>query len=169
MIDVFRKKLEGSAKFRGTLERLINRGHTGRSIPAGADFELAKEWAAVGDGEALLSHDAADRFGTDLKCVPIVGVGELLCFRGRLDDPEISSWREMGPGTGAGRYSRANALYLCDSIDGVLRELVPAPGSRVFIQDYTLFPTSLRLADFSSVHVTDLVKAVFDVAENSRV
>jgi hypothetical protein len=60
-------------------------------------------------------------------------------------------------------------LYLSDSVDGVVKELVPTPGTRVFIQEYVLPSAFLRLADFSSVHVTDLVKAVFDVAENSDV
>jgi hypothetical protein len=169
MVNIFSKTLEGSAKFCGMLDRLIIRGHTGRSIPAAADFELAKEWGEVSDRDALLSHDTANRFRANLRCVPTAAGNELVCIRGRLDDPKITSWRDMGPGTGAGRYSRVSALYLSDSVDGVLKELGAPPGTKVFIQEYALSPASVRLADCSSVHVTDLVKAVFDMAESSDV
>jgi RES domain len=156
-------------KFSGTLYRVVTRGHTGRSIPAAADFELAKEWADVGDRDALMSHSTANRFRADLKCVPTAGGDELICIHGRKDDSKITNWRDMGPGTGAGRYSRVNALYLSDSVAGVLKELGAPPGTKVFTQEYALSPAAVRLADCSSVHVTDLVKAVFDMAENSEV
>jgi len=57
----------------------------------------------------------------------------------------------------------------CDCVEGVLRELAPKPGTRIFLQDYRFSPSALRLADVSSVHLTDFVKAVFDQAENSSV
>jgi hypothetical protein len=101
MVNLLRKTFGENVKFHGTLDVLINRGHTGRSIPAGADFELAKKWAAVGDRDALLSHETANRFCADLKCVPTVGGGELVSFRGRLDDPEITSLAGHGAWQGS--------------------------------------------------------------------
>jgi RES domain-containing protein len=162
-------------RFDATLDRLVIRGHTGRTIPASADYDSAKEWADVGDIKTLLSHHGADRFRTNLlelfKSAPAEAGDELTRFRGRLDDPEIKCWRDMGPpppgSNNGGRYNTPGvvALYLCDSLDGVLRELAPQPGTRLFLQTYRV-PTSLRIADFSSVHLTDFVKAVFDIAES---
>jgi RES domain-containing protein len=153
---------------------VVTRSHTGRAIPVGADYDLAKEWADVGDRRTLLSHGAAGRFGEELKSAPAAAGNDLICFRGRLDDSTITSWQNMGPPPSSNKGGRYNppgvvALYLCDSPDGVLRELAPQPGLKVFLQEYRLSPTSLRLADFSSVHLTDFVKAVFDMAENSCV
>jgi RES domain len=155
-----------------TLDRSVTRGHTGRTIRAGADYELAREWGDAGDITTLVSHHGADRFRAELrkllKSAPAEG-DDLTCFRGRPDDPTINSWRNMGPPPSSSKGGRYNApgvvaLYLCDSRDGVLRELTPRPETRVFIQEYRV-PT-LRLADFSSVHLTDFVQAVFDIAES---
>lgn len=156
----FKKTLTGSVKGTGTLDQVIMRGHTGRSIPAGADYEFAQEWAALASVDELLSHTAANRFRTDIACTPAVAGTDLVCVRGRPDDPSITSWHNMGPPVGSeqrGRYNASGtaALYTCDSVDGVLRELAPKPGTRIFLQEYRFSPSALRLADVSSVRLTE--------------
>ena len=174
MGKVFKKKLTGNVEGSGTVDRVIGRSHTGRSIPAGEDYSLAQEWGTRGSMDELLSHTAAARFRAELASTPTVGGSNLLCVRGRDDDSKITSWQNMGPEDPPERGGRYNApgviaLYLCDSKDGVLRELKPIPGRRVFLQDYEIPLDELRLADCSSGDLTDFMKAVFDRAERCSV
>jgi hypothetical protein len=86
----------------------------------------------------------------------------------------IINWLNMGPGGPSKEGNRYNppgsvALYLCDGRDGVLREVDSNVGEKVFLQEYTICPSALRLADCSSDNLTDFVKAVFDIAEMSGV
>jgi len=170
---LFKKEPPTGVRATGTVGRVITRCHTGRSIPAGADYELAQEWAGVGPRDGLLSHPAAARFRRELASTPAVAGTDLLCFRGRREDP-ITSWRDMGPPDRQEQGNRYNppgtvALYTSDSVDGVFRELAAKGGTKVFLQDYESPSDVLRLADFSSVSLTDFMKAVFDMAESSSV
>ena len=174
MGKLFKKKLTGNVKVSGTVDRVIGRSHTGRSIPAGEDYSLAQEWGSLGSMNELLSHTAAARFRAELAFTPTVGGSNLLCVRGRVDGSTITSWQNMGPEDPPKRGGRYNApgviaLYLCDSKDGVLRELKPISGQRVFLQDYRIPLDELRLADCSSGNLKDFMKAVFDRAESCPV
>lgn len=174
MGKLFKKKLTGNVEVSGTVDRIIGRSHTGRSIPAGDDYALAQEWCRVVSTDELLSHTAAARFREELASAPAAAGSNLLCVRGRLDDPAITSWQNMGPEDPpehGGRYNVPGvvALYMCDSNDGVLRELKPRSGTRVFLQDYEIPPDELRLADCSSDVLTNYIEAVFDMAESNSV
>ena len=173
LTKLFGKTLSGSVTPTGTIGLVVNRGHTGRSTPVGVDYRLVEEWSKAGSREQLMSHQAANRFRTELNSVATVGGGSVECVRGRLDDGTIASWRDMGPPPPScavgGRYAPSGAvvLYLCDSAPAVFRELSPADNGRVFLQEYVLRTDSLRLADFTPARLDEFVKAVFDVAENS--
>jgi len=155
----------------------ISRSHTGRSIPAGEDYSLAQEWGSLGSTNELLSHTAAARFRAELASKLRAAGNNLRCVRGRTREQnggEITGGRDMGPEDPPERGGRYNApgviaLYLCNSKDGVLRELKPITGQRVFFQDYEIPLDELRLADCSSADLTDFMKAVFDRAERCSV
>lgn len=61
------------------------------------------------------------------------------------------------------------ALYLCDSEEGVRRELCPEGEGQLALQDYVLPLDSLRLADFAASGLSELLSAAFDMAESSLV
>ena len=98
---LFKQTLTAKAKGTATLDMVINRGHTGRSIPTGPDYELAQQWAALASVDELLSHIAANRFRTDLACTPTVTGTDLICVRGRAANRGITNWQNMGPPIGS--------------------------------------------------------------------
>jgi len=166
------KKLGGTLASVGTLGLVISRGHTGRSSSAGPDYRDAEAWSNTAP-DALRSHPAAERFRTEVQTVSVY-LGTRAFVRGRPRDDSITSWREMGPPpqgvTHGGRYASegTTVLYLCDSITGVFRELAEAGADGLFLQDY-LLPPSIRLADFTDLHLSEFLQGAFDMAENSMV
>jgi hypothetical protein len=174
MGNIFEKRLGGTVTPSGTVGLVVNRGHTGRSTPVGLDYRQAEEWSKVAlELDALPSHPAAERFRAKLRSVSQY-VGSTTFVRGRRDDGSINGWRDMGPPPrGAAQGSRYAApgiivLYLCDSTEGVIKELPVPAGRGLFFQDYEL-ATSIRLADFTDPQLSEFLKAVFDMAENSMV
>jgi len=172
MGKLFKKKLTGSVEASATVRRDIVDCRTGRSVPASEGWSLAQEWSRLDSMEKLLSHIAAARLRAELasESMPRVAGGIRLCVRGRVDDSKITSWLNMGPQDPpvcGGRYNSPGviALYLCDSKNGVLRELDPKPGACVFLQEYEIPSQEVRLADCSSDDLTDFMEAVFFMAE----
>lgn len=174
MGNLFGKVLARNVTATGTLDLVVTRGHTGRSVPVGKDYRLVEQWSKAESKEQIESHPACDRFRAEVNSVRALTGDALHCIRGRIDDGTIVDWRQMGPPTSCGQGSRYAAsgvgvLYLCDSIGGVHRELNPGEGTKIFLQEYMLRSSGLRLGDLAASDLTEFVKAVFDVAENSAV
>lgn len=159
----------------GEVRAVLGRGNTGRSVAVDQDYRLAKEWSEAGDKRQLLRHSAADRFRASLDAVRAVE-GPMVCVRGRRDNGHVQGWRDMGPPKAdvalEGRYNPTGnpALYLCDSEEGVRRELRDLSRSEIVcLQEYRLDAQLLRLADLASPTLDEFVRAVLDIAESCRV
>jgi hypothetical protein len=167
MGKTFNVNLSGGLKPVGESRATVGRSHTGRSTLVDADYAVAREWSEAGDFDQILSHPTAGRFRDEIRAVNLV-IGTKECVRGRPDDGLIKGWRDMGPPPTAVRDNRYNrkgdfAFYLCDSDDGVFREITSA--GKMFLQSYDLPCDKLRIADFCDDRLTDFLKAVFDLAE----
>ena len=69
-----------------------------------------------------------------------------------------------------GRYNAEGipALYLCSSVNGVIRELgSPSPGYELWIQRFRVLP-ELRMADARELAIDSLAAAVFWLVESGR-
>jgi len=149
-------------------------GHTGREVRADQTYARAKKWAGVPSNQ-LLKHPTASEFQDCVRCAMCIEGSILACYRGRRpEDGKLLSSDEMGPPPvgkpcAANRYNRRNesVLYLCDSKEGVVRELGPGPG--LHIQRYLLPLNQLRIADFARAGIDSLANAVFELAESCNV
>jgi|CXWL01.1.fsa_nt_gi hypothetical protein len=155
MGNLFSKVLASNLTTTGTLDLVLTRGHTGRSVPAGKDYRLVEQWSKAESKEQIESHPACDRFRAEVNSVRALTGDSLYCIRGRIDDGTIVDWRQMGPPTlcgQGGRYATSGVvvLYLCDSIGGVHRELNPGEGTKIFLQEYMLRSRGLRLGDLTA-------------------
>jgi RES domain-containing protein len=149
----------------------VTRSHTNRPIQVTADYYTAEKWASRRRWQ-LRWLAPAWRVRRALRTVnPAVGP-ELICFRGRKENPSIASWLDVGPPTtdaaADGRYNRQHtpALYLADSVEGVRLEC-SAP--RLCVQEFRIDQRGLKLADLSSPLVPNVLAAAFDMAESSCV
>lgn len=146
---------------------------TGRSITANQDHALADSWAKCDSTEAFRGHDAFSRFKAEVAELKRVTGAILQCFRGRnLPLEDIPSSLQMGPPpsghAGPGRYNVAGrpVLYLCDSVEGVLRE-VEDDGRATWIQQFSVNPTDLNLIDTRLSTDSAFANQVFWFAESS--
>ena len=101
----------------------------------------------------------------------------LVFFRGRGISGGPPSALKMGPPPqdsrpGAGRYNQdgQSVLYLCDSEEGVRRELHAWRVTGVpYVQRFRLPVSELSIADFTDVPPEHFVAAVFSKAEECKV
>lgn len=145
---------------------------TGRTMTPGPEIS---EWANAGSHNALLAHVTCAKFKEEIARIPHVTAMSLMCFRGRNPpfDGQIPTLKEMGPpdddqaNTG-GRYNRAgeSVFYLCDSEDGVRRELAGRQGP-MWVQKYRINPSDYRIADIraNQTNAEDFVNCVLFFAE----
>jgi hypothetical protein len=161
----------GDPMFAGSLSMVVTRGHTGRRITVDRDFYRAQKLAERST-LALRFSPWAWRAVHELHNASVVALSPLVLFRARPDDCSIHGWEEMGPPPVGrapdGRYNRAgeSVLYLSNSEEGVRLEVPPG---RICIQQYVIYAPPLRIADLGSEGVSNLLHAVFDLAERARV
>ena len=139
----------------GEVRAILGRGHTGRSVAVDEYYRRAERWSQSGTKRRLLRDSASDLFRASLQATESVR-GPLVCFRGRVDDGTVQSWRNMGPPAALrareGRYNSVGrpALYLCDSEEGVRRELgLTAAFRAAFLQEYRVDTQLTRIADLA--------------------
>ena len=148
-------------------------GHTGREVVGDQTFARAKEWAQL-QGDELLGHSIGEEFRDIVARTSCIDGTVLSCYRGRPAQGELIAQDRMGPPRledpcPPGRYNRTNerVLYLCDTKEGVLREIASDGG--LCIQRYILPLSHLRIADFTWTDIDSLVNAVFEIAESCNV
>ena len=170
----FKKRLTAMVGVSAEVGRKIGKHRTGRWISDDDDRKLAQEWSGLGSKLELLSHAAADRFRAELASKLRAAGNNLPCVRGRTREQkgrEINGWRDMGPEDPPVHENWYNeigvvALYLCDCERGVHREVKQRSDPRVYLQEYDIPLDKLRLADFSSAHLDNFTRAVFEAAED---
>lgn len=159
---------------RGSLRLDVIRGHTGRKVRGGEEYERARAWARRQNRLGLIVHSAHLRFQRDLKHVPVVAEPTMRCYRGRVSRT-VHTWEEMGPPpathTTHGRYNSAGSpvLYLSTTMDGVAAELASPRAEPLAMQEYEIPSVKLQIADLASPACSDLIHAVMDLAESSDI
>jgi hypothetical protein len=150
----------------------ITRAHTGRVSTGDADGLLADQWSGQGSSLRLRYHRGAKRFRELLKRVALADGSALVCYRGRENDGRVRGWEDMGPPharrtRNGGRYNRPwrPVLYLCDSEEGVRREM----SGNLCFQEYRLPLDQLRIADLASPALHNFLRSAFDLAECAKV
>ncbi len=153
---------------------VITRGHTDRKVTIDdkAGYEIARKWAE----SPCLNAPASQLFRKELCRIDPVHAAVLVGFRGRLDDGTVKGWQQMGPPLPSqadhGRYNRKgeSVLYMCDSAEGVRRELLASYMTHIgFIQRYSLDAWDISIADFTSSNMNSFLRSVFDIAESCNV
>jgi len=136
---------------------------TGRNVGKSAEgHDLARHWAKLREFHELLTHTGAERLRSEV-ATAVPRAGQLIAFRGRCSSTQLTS-DQMGPppsqgNTPSGRYGgfRAPVLYLCETEEGVRREVTPSCGERLYIQRFVLPLKSVRLADLGSIGEPDFL------------
>jgi hypothetical protein len=143
-------------------------------------FHVVQDWAgsAVPD-----THPELAELKRRLVAAPLVDAATALCaFRGRLfGETDLPDSDRMGPPPptavgGDNRYSTGNepALYLVEAstfeqaAEGIRRELAKfmTQTSRLWVQQFAIPASALRIADFTAISTRDYMNLVFDFAEN---
>ena len=142
---------------------------TGRKVVADKFYGRVCAWAA---NPTVSDPKLQEDFLSSLAGVPTIALDKRSCYRGRhsleTDNPHRLDFGP--PPTDAPRANRYNAegrkvLYLCDSLQGVARELEDEED--VWAQEYSL-PQDLRIANFRVDDENDLLSKVFWITENAE-
>ena len=161
----------------------ITRRHTGRRLNVDEDYyeceRLIREPWRIN-----CCNPWVRRLKTELKCAPISNLKTLQLFRARPSDPSICGWEQMGPrdkgppdkgppdkgSRSSGRYNKSGeiVLYLSSRAKGAMLEV---EAQSVCIQKYSIpcSSTQMKIADFNSRHLSNLLGAAFDLSESSVV
>jgi len=132
-------------------------GHTGRTVRGNEGYTLAISWSTKSNDGDLKSHPGHEKFTALIQEAPIVTILPIDWLRGRCPEEAPTEPMQMGPPEHSsnnpyGRYNKVNqaVLYLCESEDGLKRELKNycSSGNPVYVQRYTI-PDGLRIADFT--------------------
>lgn len=144
---------------------------TGRNIGRNPDnHTLAMNWAKLRTRDELLAHHAAKLFreGVATACV---ATDKLPAFRG-ISYPDAPTSNEMGPPSkvpspNLNRYglNETPGLYLCNTEEGVRREVKPKQNEIVYVQRFFLSSPAMRLADFTNLHDGEFLNDAFYFAE----
>ena len=142
---------------------------TGRRVIADELYGRVCSWAA---NPTSSDPELEKEFLSRLSGVPTITGDYLKGFRGRYGlGPNQPHPIDFGPppfdALKVNRYNKEGqqVLYLCDSLQGVAREL--AREEPVWAQEYSL-PIDLRIADFRVSDDSDLLSKVFWVTENAE-
>ncbi len=161
-------------ELRGSPTRgILGATYTGRSIDVEGGYPVAKEW--------LENYETSSGQRPELERQLIESLGlaaastfEAPVFRGRFFRKPPGSFHKFGPPpphrAKRGRYNAQGvpALYLCSSVNGVMRErATPKPGCRLWIQRFQILP-ELRMADARELAIDSLAAAVFWLIESGR-
>jgi len=159
-------------ELRGSHARgILGATYTGRSIDVEGGYPVAKEW--------IENYETSPGERPELERQLLQSLGlaaastfEAPVFRGRFFSNPPGSFQDFGPPPPAsrGRYNAQGvpALYLCSSVNGVIRELgPPPPGCRLWIQRFQILP-ELRMADARELAIDSLAAAVFWLIESGR-
>ena len=164
----------GRYELRGSSARGIRGAtYTGRSIDVEGRYPEAKNWLEnyeASQGElSQLERELLESLG-----LAVAAAFEAPLFRGRFLSSPPGSFQDFGPPppdrARQGRYNAEGvpALYLCSSVNGVMRELgPPPPGCRLWIQRFRILP-ELRMADARQLTIDSLAAAVFWLIESGR-
>jgi hypothetical protein len=164
----------GRYELRGSSARgILGATYTGRSIDVEGGYPVAKEWVenyeTSPEERPELERQLVESLGL---AAPITF--EAPVFRGRFFSNPPVSFHEFGPPPpDRARRQRYNAqgvpaLYLCSSVNGVIRELAtPRRGCRLWIQRFQLLP-ELRMADARELAIDSLAAAAFWLIESGR-
>ena len=148
--------------------------YTGRSIDVEGGYPEAKRWLEDYEISSCKSPDLERRLLQSLRLAP-KHTFEVPVFRGRFFDDPPDSFEEFGPPppekARRGRYNSEgfSVLYLCSSMNGVIRELETARRSRrkLWVQQFHLLP-ALRMADARELGIESFAAAVFWLIESGR-
>ncbi len=164
----------GRYELRGSPARgILGATYTGRSIDVEGRYPEAKNWVenyeASQEEPSQLERELLESLGP-----AVAGAFEAPLFRGRFLSSPPGSFQDFGPPppdrARPGRYNAEGvpALYLCSSVDGVVRELGSPPrGCKLWIQRFRLIP-ELRMADARELGIDSLAAAVFWLIESGR-
>jgi RES domain-containing protein len=147
--------------------------YTGRSIDVEARYPDAKNWVESYESSQEERSELERELLECLAPAPAEAI-DAVFFRGRfLISPPASSM-DFGPPppdkAKRGRYNAEGipALYLCSSVNGVVRELgSPTPGEKLWIQRFRVLP-EFRIADARELTINSLAAAVFWLVESGR-
>lgn len=152
--DTIRSQLRYLMKLTMRATLSASNSRTGRQVTCDSEYGLVQSWTHMPDRESLLLHSGRQRLADELLTVGCIKEPSIQGYRGRPQDetgPNPSS-EDMGPPephltNDKGRYNRKgqSALYLCDSIYGVQRELLEK--GALFVQEYLLPTSELKIAD----------------------
>ena len=144
---------------------------TGRKVTCAGEYGRVQGWAKMPRRQSLLLHPGREQLFEELCRVRCVSDPIIHGYRGRPKsqtgpDPSPAC---MGPPkshqTGDnGRYNRIGhpALYLSDSNYGVGREM---PDDLIYIQEFEIPTTALRIADLRYLESESFISGVFWHAE----
>ncbi len=143
-------------------------GSTGRETTFDKDEKPILDWLDT-SGPQFKTHEVAKVFIRHLGGISSVGGINLPVYRRRyLDDfPNGYASLDFGPPPGTvtvlGRYNHQGnpALYLSDSVEGVIRELNHKNNRPVVIQEYLLPLDNLKIADFSTPGLANHINILF--------
>ena len=148
---------------------------TGREVEVGPGYALAEEWLAYCSDADRVHLRFEEKFTAELRSAVAVSYAKPL-FRGRRDfnSPPVApvSPLDFGPNPKKSRqrynWEGIGALYLCDSVLGVIGELgAPDPGYELWTQEF-LLPRTLKLFDGAGVSPSSFMSAVFLLVERQR-
>jgi len=155
----------------GNSRATLGAPYTGRSVDVGPSYASASEWLAACSISAPVQSQFESMFAAELQFALAVSFAQPL-FRGRLLASPPGSSLDFGPSPKAGRgrynWEGTSALYLCDSIAGVVRELgSTGPGVELWCQEFSL-PSSVMLFDGRGLACSSLTAATFWLVEQQR-
>lgn len=164
----------GQYKVTGSSTRgILGATPTGRSIDIEGGYADAKKW--------LENYEVSQEENPELEhkllenLVSVAGaMYDASLFRGRFFITPPKSAEDFGPPplhlAKRGRYNRegVQVLYLCSSVNGVMRELgLPPAGQKLWIQRFRFLP-HLQLADGRELPMNSLAAAIFWLIESGR-
>jgi hypothetical protein len=166
--------LTGSGDLNGTGS--LRRCNTGTTVLCTSANASVESWARLSTKDEMSAHPACIRF---LELVKDASHWKESCvlYRARSVAGICPSSNDMGPppinhSAPEGRYNERGkaVLYLCDSEEGIRRELDHwhSQGS-TYIQPYILPLAKLRIADFARLPEDRFETAVFAKAEDCKV
>lgn len=146
----------------------VRDGATGRETTFDENEESILDWLDV-PSPLFEKHEVARDFVEQLKGISSVCESDLPVYRGRyLDELPIDYGPlDFGPPPETvatlGRYNHRGkpALYLSDSIEGVIRELNSKPSRQIASQEYLLPLDDLKIADFSASGLPNFINILF--------
>jgi hypothetical protein len=152
---------------------ILGATYTGRSIDVEGAYPEAKKW--------LEDYETSSGERPELERQLLQSLGLAVAptlegpfFRGRFFSSPPNSFQDFGPPppdrARRGRYNTEGVpvLYLCSSVNGVVRELgTSPPGCKLWIQRFQILP-ELRIADARELAIDSLAAAVFWLIESGR-